>query len=131
MIGVGVAVLAIIISAVSLSDISDITPTNTESNQGSSTSKSFSIITDSPSYKKGDIISINGKSNLSLGNQVDLSIENSDGELVWSEQISVKNNGQFNTLTFAGGFGWEKTGTFSIKAESDSEEASYTFSFSK
>jgi len=132
MLGIGIAVLAIIIIvAVSLSGVSDDTSNNTIPNQTSSTSRSFSINTDSTSYNKGDIISINGKSNFSFGNQVNLSIENSNGELVWSEQISVKNDGQFNTLTFAGGFGWEKTGTFMVTAQSNSETASYSFSFNE
>ncbi len=82
------------------------------------------------SYQKGDIISLSGWSNLSLGNQVYLSIENSDDELVWSEQVNVKKDGRFTTLTFAGGFGWDKDGTFTIKAESDSEQTTNTFSFS-
>lgn len=130
MIGGGIAVLAIIIIvAVSLVGFSDFSQNNTGPNQTSNTSNSFSIKADSTSYKKGDIISISGKSNLSLGNQVTISIENSNNELVWSEETSVKNDGQFNTLTFAGGFGWEKTGTFTIKAETNTEKASYTISF--
>ena len=130
MIGGGIAVLAIIIiAAVSLSGISDVGSNNNEPNQTSSTSNSFSIKADSLSYKKGDIISISGESNLPLGNQVTMSIENPDEEVVWSEQKSVKNNGKFNTLTFAGGFGWEKTGTFTVKAETSSEKASFTISF--
>jgi len=129
--GVGIAILVIvIISGVSLSEISDVSPTKINPNQISSTSKSFSIQTDLLSYQKGDIISLSGRSNLSLGNQVYLSIENSDDELVWSEQVNVKRDGQFTTLTFAGGIGWDKAGTFTIKAESDSEQTINTFSFS-
>lgn len=131
MIGGGIAVLAIIIiAAVYLSGSLDTISNNMGPDQTSSSSKSFSINADSLSYKKGDIISITGKSNLSLGNKVTISIENPNNELVWSEQISVKNDGRFNTLTFAGGFGWENTGTFTIKAETNSEKATYTISFS-
>jgi hypothetical protein len=131
MIGGGIAVLAIIIiAAVSFSGISDTSSNNMRPDQTSSTSSSFSINADSLSYKKGDIISITGKSNLSLGNKVTISIENPNDELVWSEEVSVKNDGRFNTLTFAGGFGWENTGTFTIKAETNSEKATYTISFS-
>jgi hypothetical protein len=129
--GVGIAVLVIVIIAgVSLSEISDVSPTKINPNQTPNTSKSFSIQTDLLSYQKGDIISLSGRSNLSLGNQVYLSIENSDDELVWSEQVNVKKDGRFTTLTFAGGFGWDKDGTFTIKAESDSEQTTNTFSFS-
>jgi hypothetical protein len=132
MMGGGIAVLAIIIIAgVSLSGNLDPSSNNMEPDQISSSSKSFSIKADLSSYKKGDIISITGKSNLSLGNKVTISIHNPDDELVWSEKVSVKNDGQFNTLTFAGGFGWEKTGTFTIKAETNSEKATYTISFNR
>ncbi len=130
MLGVGIAVLAIIIiTAVSFDGIFDTTPTTLEPDKSQSTSKSFSIQTDLSSYQKGDIISLSGKSDLSLGNQIYLSIENSNDELVWSEQVNVKNDGQFTTLTFAGGLGWEKSGTFTVKLESDSEKATNKFSF--
>jgi len=66
-----------------------------------------------------------------LGNQVNLVIKNPDDELVWSEQINVKSDGQFATLTFAGGFGWEKSGTFMIIAEGNSETVTNAFSFSR
>ena len=123
MLGVGLASLAIIIiAAASLG--------GEEPNQTPSTSESFSVQTDLSSYNKGDIISISGNSNPSLGNQVNLVIKNPDDELVWSEQINVKSDGQFATLTFAGGFGWEESGTFTIIAEGDSETVTNTFSFS-
>lgn len=129
--GVGISVLVIIIIAgASLSGVSDVSST-INSNQTPNMSKSFSIQTDQSSYQKGDIISLSGKSNLSLGNQIYVSIENSDDELIWSEQVNVKSDGQFTTLTFAGGFGWDKSGTFTIKAESDSEQTTNTFSFSR
>jgi hypothetical protein len=130
MLGVGiVALIGIIIAAVSLSGVSDTSPNIISPNQTPTSSKSFSIQTDLSSYQKGDIISISGKTNLSLGTQINLSIENSNDDLVWSEQVNVKRDGVFSTLTFAGGSGWEKTGTFTIKAESDSEETTNTFSF--
>ena len=128
--GVGLAALVIIIiAAASLSGISDSSPGTIVPDQTSNIPKSFSIKTDFPVYQKGDIISISGNSNLSFGNSVILSIENSKNLIVWSEQTNVKSNGQFATLTFAGGFGWEESGTFTIIAESDSEKISNTFSF--
>ncbi len=127
--GIGViALIAIIIAVVSLSGVSD-TSSIVSPSQPSTSSKPFSVQTDSSTYQKGDIISISGKSVLSLGSQITLSIENSDNELVWSEQVTVKRDGIFSTLTFAGGSGWEKDGTFTIKAESDSEDTTSTFSF--
>ncbi len=129
--GFGVAaLLIIIIGAVSLGGISDTFTGQKESVPTPNTSKSFAIKTDLKSYQKGDIISISGESNLSFGNSVTISINNSKNELVWSEQANVKTNGQFSTLTFAGGSGWEQFGTFTIMAESDSEKTSNTFSFS-
>lgn len=129
--GVGLAALiVIIIAAASLSGIPDGSPGTIVPDQTPNTSNSFSIKTDIPIYQKGDIISISGNSNLSFGNSIILSIENSKNVIVWSEQANVKSNGQFATLTFAGGFGWEESGTFTIIAESDSEKISNTFSFS-
>ena len=130
--GIGLAALIIIIiAAASLSGVSDNSPGKIEPNQNQNISKSFSIQTDLLSYEEGDIISISGNSNISLGNQVYLTIENPNDDLVWSEQVNVKSDGQFTTLTFAGGSGWEKSGTFTIKAESDSEQITNTFSFSR
>ncbi len=132
MLGVGLAsLIIIIIAAASVSGVWDNSPSKIDPNQISNTPKLFSIQTDLSSYKTGDIISISGKSNLSLGNQINLSIENSKDELVWSEQVNVKSDGQFATLTFAGGFGWEKSGTLTIKAEGDSKQYTNTFSFSR
>ena len=128
--GIGlVALVIIVIAAASLSGISDSSPGTIVPDQTPNTPKSFSIKTDFPIYQKGDIISISGNSNLSFGNSIILSIENSKNVIVWSEQTNVKSNGQFATLTFAGGFGWEESGTFTIIAESDSEKISDTFSF--
>lgn len=130
LLGVGIAVLAIIIvAAVSMSDLSGTTPINNTPNQISSTSQSFSIVSDSTFYEKGDIISINGKSDLPLGSQINLSIENTKKEKVWTEQINTKRDGQFTTLTFAGGPGWENAGIFTITAESGPDKAASKFTF--
>ena len=131
MIGVGILALAIIVIAgVSLSGDSDFTSNENGTFQPSGNSQTFSIVTDSPSYNKGDIISINGKSSVSFGNQINLSIENPKNVEVWSENVGVKSDGQFNTLTFAGGVGWENAGIFTIIAEIGSEKTMHTFSFS-
>ena len=131
LVGVGVAALIIIIIAVtSLSGPSELSPAiNTEPKPKATTSDSFSIKTDQSSFNPGDIISISGSSKAAFGNQINLSIENPDGAIVWSEKVNVKRDGQFTTLTFAGGEGWNKSGTFTIIAESDSERATNTFSF--
>lgn len=87
----------------------------------------LSIQTDLSTYQKGDIISISGTSNTS--GKINLSIENQYGQLVWSEQLSVKNDGRFSTLTIAGGPGWDKPGIFTITVENNLETTSKTFSF--
>jgi hypothetical protein len=89
----------------------------------------FSINTDLKSYKKNDIVSIFGTSK-TIGT-VTISIENKNGQVIWSEHIPVKDNGRFATLTVAGGKGWEDPGTFIITAEIGPERESNSFSFTK
>ncbi len=124
--GIGGAIFAIIvIIGVSLSGIS---PIEFDGSQIPMDSPSdLSIQTDLSAYQKGDIISISGTSNTS--GKLNLSIENQEGQLVWSEQISVKSDGGFSTLAIAGGSGWDKSGTFTIKVENHLETKSKTFSF--
>ena len=123
-IGVGGIALIVIIAAVIFStsntvpfssdSISDIKPT-------------LSVETDLSSYAHKDLISINGISKNS--NVVNLSIQNQNNILVWAEQISVKNNGQYTTLAIAGGSGWETSGTYKITVDNGSETKSINFSF--
>ncbi|MFB5620211.1 MAG: hypothetical protein ACE5RC_03670, partial [Nitrosopumilus sp.] len=88
---------------------------------------SLSVQTDLKSYNKKDLISISGTSD-TTGN-VNLTIENQNNELVWAEQVSLKNNGQFSTLAIAGGPGWENSGTYTVKVDNGKETISSTFSF--
>ncbi len=127
LIGVGVAILTIIIIiGVSQSGTSIIESDNSEIDTDSS-SATLSIQTDLSSYQKGDIISISGKSNTS--ETINISIENQNGQLVWSEQVSVKEDGRFSTLAIAGGPGWDQSGIFTLKVENNMETKSKTFSF--
>lgn len=128
MLGAGIAALIVIIAAAaSMGGVSDIssTPNITKS---PTTSQSFSIETDLSSYQRGDIISISGNSEFSPGEQVNLVIKNPEDETVWTEQVAVKKDGKFATLTFAGGSGWE-SGTFTVLAQMNSEQTTNTFSF--
>ncbi|MDO8640179.1 MAG: hypothetical protein Q7R33_01425 [Nitrosarchaeum sp.] len=126
MLGIGGAIFAImIIIGVSLSGISYIEFDGSQFPMDSSSA--LSIQTDLSAYQKGDIISISGTSNTS--GKINLSIENQEGQLVWSEQISVKSDGRFSTLAIAGGSGWDKSGTFTINVENHLETKSKTFSF--
>ena len=88
---------------------------------------SLSVETDLSSYSTKDLISINGISENS--NTVDLLIENSNDELVWKEQLSVKSDGTFSTLVIAGGPNWNTSGVFTISVEDGKETKTSTFSF--
>ena len=90
-------------------------------------SLSLSIETDLSSYSAKDLISISGISENS--STVDLFIENSNNELVWREQVSVKTDGAYSTLTIAGGPNWSSSGTFTITVDDGKETKSNTFSF--
>ena len=121
MLGIGGVALVIIIAvAASFSGVSDVTPTN-------SISDTLSIQTDLSSYNKKDIISISGISDTS-GN-VNISIENKNNEIVWAEQVSLKNDGRYSTLAIAGGPGWESSGTYTINIDNGVETRSISFSF--
>ncbi len=117
--------LVIIITAASFSSFTTgITKIDTSS---SDIQISLLIQTDLESYNTKDLISISGVSD-SIGT-VNLSIENQNNKLVWTEQLSLKNDGQFSTLAIAGGDGWEKSGTYTIKVDNGKETKSATFSF--
>jgi len=125
MLGIGGLALVIIIAvAVSFSGTNDTfkidNPTNPIPN-------SLSIQTDLTSYNKKDLISISGISDTT--GTVNLSIENQNNQLVWNEQVSLKNDGRFSTLAIAGGSGWESSGTYTIKVDNGIETNSSTFSF--
>lgn len=122
--GVGAAALAVIaLAAVSYVELPDFAVTRPDADVQVT---GILLELDSSSYKNKDIISISGKSD---SGTVNLSIENQDGVLVWSEQLRTKNNGDFSTLAIAAGPGWEKSGTFTLKAENDSEIQTTKFSF--
>ena len=120
----GLALVIIIAAAVSFNVLPTGTTINTPLNN---TPLSLSIQTDLESYNKKDLISISGVST-SIGT-VNLSINNQNNELVWTEQLSLKNNGQFSTLAIAGGSGWENSGTYTILVDDGKEIKSNTFSF--
>jgi len=122
----GIIFVILIVIGISLSGVFSTESNNSQIISDNSKSTSLSIKTDLSTYQKGDIISISGTS---TSGQVNILIENQDGKLIWSEQISVKSNGHFSTLAIAGGDGWDKSGTFTIKVNDNSETKSKTFSF--
>ena len=121
MLGVGGVALVIIIAvAASFNGVYDVTTTNPISD-------TLSIQTDLSSYDKKDIISISGVSDTT--GVVNLSIENKNNELVWAEQVSLKNDGRYSTLAIAGGPGWESSGIYTINIDNGVETRSISFSF--
>ena len=119
----GVALIIIIAAAILLSNNTD----SFSSNPESPLKVTLSVNTDLNSYARTDLISINGVSiNTEL---VNLSITNQNNELVWAEQVSVKNDGRYSTLAIADGSGWEISGTYTLKIENGSEIKSITVLF--
>ena len=119
----GVALIIIIAAAILLSNNTD----SFSSNPESPLNVTLSVNTDLNSYAKTDLISINGVSiNTKI---VNLSIINQNNELVWAEQVSVKNDGRYSTLAIADGSGWEISGTYTLKVDNGSEIKSITFLF--
>lgn len=86
----------------------------------------FSVTTDLPSYYRLDLILISGVSN-DLG-AITLSIDNPSGQAIWDETISSR-NGQYSTLTIAGGQGWSDSGTYTVEAYNGIDTEYQTFTF--
>ena len=119
----GIGLVIIIAAAILFSSNTDSLSSNSET----PIKIELSIQSDLSSYSQADLISINGISaNSKIAN---LSITNPNNELVWAEQVSVKNNGKYSTLAIAGGSGWENSGSYKIKVDNGSEIKSIIFSF--
>lgn len=94
-------------------------------------SDTTSVQTDSSLYGYKDLISISGTSDSSASEIVNLTITNQDSVVVWEEQLSIKANGTFSTLTIAGGAGWENSDIYTLTAVIGAETISTTFSFTR
>ena len=81
-------------------------------------SEEMRINIDSSFYKKSDIISIWGLAPNVAQDLAFVTIKNSEGEIVWTERISVDDEGNFSTLVIAGMNGWLTSGTYEILLES-------------
>ena len=119
----GIALVIIIVAAIAFSSNSD----SFTSDPKSEIQLQLTIQTDLSSYSYKDIISISGTCNNS--EIVNLSIKNEENNLVWAEQLSIKNNGMYSTLAIAGGSGWENSGTYTVIVDSGSEIKLIKFSF--
>jgi len=124
MIGIGAGIIAVVIIAtVALSGV-DIDTTGVKI-----PSSGILLESDASSYNKGDIISISGISDPKFGNEIILSISNSQNILIWTETVKLKYSGQFSTLTIAGGGEWKNSGTYTISAEHSDKLEQTKFSF--
>jgi hypothetical protein len=119
----GVALVIIIAAAVAFSSNSD----SFTSDPKSEIQLTLTIQTDLSSYSHKDIISISGTCTNS--EIVNLSIKNEKNNLVWAEQLSIKNNGKYSTLAIAAGSGWENSGRYTVTVDSGSEIKLIKFSF--
>ena len=88
-------------------------------NANYSFSENSGIYIDDDFYAKSDIISIWGSTINAPQNLVFISIVDPDGNTVWTEKISVDEEGNFSTLVIAGTHGWIKSGIYELSLESD------------
>lgn len=84
---------------------------------------------DQQSYFRGDIISISGKT-ATAATTVDLAIFNAANQQIWTETLSVRQDGTYSTLVIAGGTGWEQQGTYTATATYGGMQDTATFTFS-
>ncbi len=85
------------------------------------------IEADQASYARGDIISISGKA--ATGTTVKLVISNPSNQQVWSETVSTKANGEFSTLTIAGGEGCQQSGSYTLSSTHGGATEQVTFDY--
>ena len=122
-------VLAIVLIAVVASDFDGILIQNNSEPTNTGAIADFSLQTDRTSYETSDIISISGKMDSSSTGTVRVFIENDKTELIWAENLTLKNNGEFSTLVIAGGQGWESDGKYYLNVEYNEFSNSISFDF--
>ncbi len=88
------------------------------------------LVTDEKSYQKADIISVSGETNPVIQGKIRVTVENTQGKVIWAENVQVKDNGEFSTLLIGGGQGWEKNGQYALIAKHDTLETKTLFDFS-
>ena len=126
--GIAAAIALIVVAGFSIQTM-DQADTSTNSETMITSNAPLAINIDSTSYKKADIISIFGSLKSTSTNPLELSIENTAGDKIWNEFVSVKNNGQFSTLVIAGGGGWESNGVYTLKGEQGNLQNELEFNF--
>ena len=121
--------LAFILIGVIIIGNDGIQPSNNSEPIPSKTLPDFSLQIDNSKYDASDIISISGKTSSSSTGTVRLFIENEKNKLIWSENVNLKNNGEFSTLLIAGGIGWENSGKYFLNVEHDDFTKKISFDF--
>jgi len=126
--GIVIAVIAVIaVIGISSSNINNVEE-QTALVESVSTS-ALSMQTDEASYQMAEIISISGNIKNATDGTVELKIINSNGYKIWNESVNIKTNGEFSTLSIAGGSGWENNGEYILKAQYGDLENEIEFIF--
>ena len=85
---------------------------------GQSLAENYDINLDTTFYEKSDIISIWGNAEPNSQSTVFVSIKDDGGNIVWTERLSLDEDGQFSTLVIAGISGWASSGNYQVILES-------------
>ena len=85
---------------------------------GQSLAENYDINLDTTFYEKSDIISIWGNAEPNSQSTVFVSIKDDGGNIVWTERLSLDEDGQFSTLVIAGFSGWASSGNYQVILES-------------
>lgn len=126
---IGAIALAIILIVVVTTGFDGIQFPINSGNTQSNTLSDFSLEIDKTSYETSDIISISGKMSSSSTGNVKLSIENESSDLIWTENVNLKNSGEFSTLLIAGGAGWDNNGKYFLNVEHNEFSNSISFDY--
>lgn len=121
--GGGVAAVAVVIAVVFLMSSAP----NTPDVMDPVVKPALTVAADSDKYGVGDFIFVEGLSNISAGDMVEVTISGPAGQ-VWNESIRLKDDGSFFTMTLAGHGGWA-TGTYALSAAHGEEISMSTFDF--
>jgi len=133
---VAMAIIVITIGSFSMMEQSSIPQENSITSQittktigGTLSSPYITLSIDETEYSSEDIISIFGETDIGEKEEIFVSIKNPDGKTIWSENLLVKDNGEFATLTIAGGPNWEKNGNYNVIAKNGELESKLSFDF--
>ena len=85
---------------------------------GQSLAENYDINLDTTFYEKSDIISIWGNAEPNSQSTEFVSIKDDGGNIVWTERLSLDEDGQFSTLVIAGISGWASSGNYQVILES-------------